>query len=88
MARPKIDLGRLHAILENAKQNGRANIDNIITQFAIPRGWPADLARQYLTRNLQFDIGERELQSIQQFHQIAAHEGIIPAARPLEVFEG
>ena len=35
------------------------------------RGWPAALARQYLTRNLQFDIGPREIEAIRRFHQLA-----------------
>ncbi len=87
MARPGVDLPSLHRCLAQAKHRGRADIDHIITQYAIPRGWPAPLARQYLTRNLQFDIGPRELQAIRHFHQLAAEQGMIEPLQELKVFE-
>ena len=59
-------------LLTTAKQKGLAHIDDIIRTHALPRGWPAELARQYLTTNLHFDIGPRELDAIRLFHAIAA----------------
>ena len=87
MARPEADLAGLHERLSEAKQRGRAEIERIVATHAVPRGWPAALARQYLTKNLQFDIGPRELEAIRQFHQLAAELGIIVAAQELKVFE-
>ena len=64
-----------------------AHVDEIVRQYAVPRGWPADVAREYLTRYLQFDIGERQLEAIRTFHRFAAEEGIIPSPpRALEVW--
>lgn len=72
--------------LREAKKAGLANVEQIVQRHAIPRGWPADVARQYLTRYLQFDIGEPQLEAIRTFHQLAAEEGIIPSPpRPLNV---
>ena len=85
MAREGVDTARAARHLEEAKRRGLADIEQIIVDHAIPRGWPADLARQYLTRNLQFEVGQRELAAIEAFHQLAAEEGIIPAARNLRV---
>ena len=87
MARAGVDLPPLHQCLEQAKNRGRADIDRIITQYAVPRGWPAALARQYLTQNLQFDIGPRELEAIRHFHHLAAELGMIDRPRELKVFE-
>jgi chorismate dehydratase len=79
------DLGELSDSLSRAKQSGLGDIDRIIRDYAVPRGWPAELARQYLTRNLRFDVGAREIEAIETFHRFAAEERIIPCAHPLRM---
>jgi predicted solute-binding protein len=75
------------ATLRSAKANGFAHIDEIVARHAVPRGWPAEVAREYLTRYLQFDVDERHLEAIRTFHRFAAEEGIIPTPpRPLYVW--
>jgi chorismate dehydratase len=86
MARGSVDLPRVAGHLHRARKTGLANIEQIIARQAVPRGWPADLARQYLTRNLQYEVGPRELEAIRRFHALAAEQQIIPPARPLQVF--
>jgi chorismate dehydratase len=77
------------ATLRAAKRAGLANVDEIVERYAVPRGWPAPIAREYLTRYLQFDIGDRQLEAIRTFHRLAAEEGIIPnPPRPLNVWGG
>lgn len=70
--------------LKRAKSDGRAALDSLIRQIAIPRGWPAALAHRYLTKYLRFDIGPRELDAIQRFHRYADQYGLIP--RPPQPF--
>jgi chorismate dehydratase len=77
MARTGIDLGDLPAELESAKRSGLANIDEIISRDAVPRGWPADVARRYLTEHLQFDITPWHVEAIRLFHQLAHRHGIL-----------
>lgn len=73
--------------LRRAKRNGLANVDEIVRQYAVPRGWPAPIAREYLTRYLQFDIDDRQLEAIRTFHRFAAEERIIPnPPRALDVW--
>lgn len=87
-------MGRAEAITETAgetlraaKRAGLANVDEIVQRYAVPRGWPAEIAREYLTRYLQFDIEDRQLEAIRTFHRFAAEEGIIPnPPRALEVY--
>jgi chorismate dehydratase len=78
IAREGVELGELPARLEQAKSNGLAAIRDIITRFAIPRGWPAGMALQYLTLYLKFDVGPRQLEAIELFHCKAAEHGLIP----------
>jgi predicted solute-binding protein len=87
-------MGRREAIsafadetLRRAKRDGLAHIDKIVQRYAVPRGWPAPIAREYLTRYLQFDINEPQLEAIRTFHRFAAENGIIPnPPRPLDVW--
>jgi chorismate dehydratase len=79
MARDRVDLGDLPLQLASAKRDGLANIESIIERFAIPRGWPIDIAREYLTRYLQFDITSRHLEAIRLFHRKAQSLGLLPS---------
>jgi chorismate dehydratase len=77
MARAGIEIGALSAQLEQAKGAGLRHVDEIITRHAVPRGWPAPIARKYLTEYLKFDIGPRQLQAIRLFHDLAHRHGVI-----------
>ena len=85
-ARAGVELGDLPARLERAKREGLAEVDRIVETLAVPRGWPASVARRYLTEYLKFDVGERQLEAVRRFHQLAAKHGMIgPDVRPLVV---
>lgn len=85
MARKGTALGDLPRRLEEAKRQGLANVEQIIQRHALSRGWPADIARQYLCEYLKYDIGERQLEAIRRFHALAArHEVLEAPPRPLE----
>lgn len=78
MARGGIDLGDLPARLEQAKRDGLANVEEIVARFGVPRGWPAPLARRYLTHYLQFDLTPRHLEAMRLFHALAAQHNLTP----------
>jgi chorismate dehydratase len=78
-ARSGVDLGDLPALLDAARRQGTQHIEEIIQRDAIPRGWPAELARQYLTQNLQFEITPRHLEAITLFYKKAVARGLIPS---------
>ena len=81
------DLGGLHEALCAARERGMKQIDAIVREFAIPRGWPADLARRYLTEHLTYAIGPREIEAIQLFHRKAyAHGALTTPPKALDVF--
>lgn len=86
-ARAGVDLRDLPQRLELARQRGLENVDRIIEKYAVPRGWPAGMALQYLTCYLKFGIGERELAAIAKFHELAAQHGVIQGnPRPLALY--
>jgi len=70
------DMAALRHILETAKHAGLARIDEIVAMHAVPRGWPAGVAKKYLAEFLRFDVGPRELLAIQTFHQKCDRWGV------------
>jgi chorismate dehydratase len=85
-ARQGVELGDLPRRLSRARQNGMEHLDDIIAEHAIPRGWPAGLARKYLAEHLSFGIGDVELRAIGKFHEMAGKLGLIQTSvRPLAI---
>ncbi len=80
-ARQGVDLGDLPARLAAARERGMGQIEQIVRKYAIPRGWPAGLAIQYLRSHLQYEIGPRQLEAIRLFHKLAAEHGILEEVR-------
>jgi chorismate dehydratase len=88
MARAEVDLSDLPQRLERAKLDGLAHVDQIIHRWALPRGWPEAIARQYLCRYLKYDIGPRQLQAISLFHRLASKHSLLPhAVTPLRAWK-
>jgi hypothetical protein len=48
-----------------------------VDTYGVSRGWPADVARDYLTRHLQFDVGPNQIEVVRLFHQLAHKHGAI-----------
>jgi chorismate dehydratase len=83
--RQNANLGDLPDRLLAARQRGLANIQTILERDASPRGWPSEIARKYLTQNLSYEVGPRQLEAVRLFHALAARHGLIPSPRPLSV---
>jgi chorismate dehydratase len=79
-ARGGVDLADLPARLDQARRNGVAHLDQIVKRHGVPRGWPEDVAREYLSRYLVFDIGARQLAAVRLFHQLAYTQHLLDHA--------
>ncbi|HEY1686802.1 MAG TPA: menaquinone biosynthesis protein [Tepidisphaeraceae bacterium] len=85
-ARRDADLGDVPQRLLAARKRGMENIPRIVQRDAIPLGWPAEVARKYLTEHLSYEVSPRQIQAVELFHQLAARHGLIPSPRPLEIW--
>ena len=86
--RPGVELRDLPQRLARAKRAGLQHVDEIVAQEAAPRRWPADVARRYLTEYLCFDIGPEQVRSIERFHALAHHHGVLGHAPwPLRIHD-
>jgi chorismate dehydratase len=77
MARAEAELGDLPERLATARRQGLAHVDEIVDTYGVSRGWPADVARDYLTRHLQFEVGPNQIEAVRLFHQLAHKHGAI-----------
>jgi chorismate dehydratase len=72
-----------------ARERGIEQIEALVEHQAVPRGWPADVARKYLTQYLKFDVGPRQIEAIGTFHAMAAELGLVPSPpQPLRFASG
>ncbi len=81
VARVGVDLGDLPEQLASARERGMHRLPQIVTEHAVPRGWPAEVALRYYTEHLRFDIGPLQLEAIELFHDLAYTAGAL-ATRP------
>jgi len=86
MSRTGDALGDLPTLLRETRERNQFRIDQIVDRYADAHGWPRDLAKQYLGRWLKFDVGERQMQAIQTFWQMAHEVGAIDVCRPMHVY--
>jgi chorismate dehydratase len=74
-AREGVDVEAVYVKLAAARTEGIKQVDRIVAEHAVPRGWPADLARRYLLENLRYEVGEREIEAMDLFWRLAGEEG-------------
>ena len=77
------ELGELPDILRQARNHGVANVDHLAEHVAPGLGWPIELARRYLGRRLVYTMDERQREGLSLFLELAASEGLLPAASRL-----
>ncbi len=85
------DAVRLAAsLLDRQRRHNATRLGWLATNRAASRGWPADLARRYLSDMLRFDVGPEGSayrRAIDLFLDQAHAEGFIPRRRPVRWLE-
>jgi chorismate dehydratase len=84
LARHGDDLGELPATLHRYRDRNMLRIPEIVATHA--DGWPADLATRYLREILRYEIGPRELESIELFWGRCRALDLIGDLRPLRLY--
>lgn len=84
LARAGEDLGELPATLRRYRERNMLRLPEIVTTHA--DGWPNDLAIRYLEKTLQYEIGPRELESIELFWARCHALGLVAGLRPMRLY--
>ncbi len=88
MARADADADRIRtaaAALDRQLGRNLMRLDQIIAAHAESRGWPVDLAREYLTHRLSFRFDASALAGLELFFEKAHARGLIATRRPIEI---
>ncbi len=72
--RPGLPVEEIAPVFQESAAYGRRNIDAIVAAEAARRGIPEDLAREYLTRHIRFELGDNEREGLALFLEYAARE--------------
>lgn len=75
---PERAAGLTH-LLATARCEGAARIDALAETYAPRHGWPADVARRYLARNMQYELTDRHRAGLAAFLRLAERDGLAPA---------
>ncbi len=80
------DLGDLPQRLDRIRNINHGRLAEIAARHAGANGWPENLAFEYLSRNLRYDLGEPELAGIEEFWRRCHEHGIIDELRPMRLY--
>ena len=75
------------AVFQASAAYGLAHIDEIVKREGVERGYPADLARRYLTEHISYEFGAAEQSSLEYFLRAAADLGLAPPLPELSYLE-
>jgi chorismate dehydratase len=62
-------------LLRESYAYGRGRIDEIVASEAAPRKIPSQLAKNYLTKNIVFELGERHMRGLELYLSLALQNG-------------
>ena len=74
-------------IFQASAQFGREHMEDIVLTEAARRGFPADVARRYLTEHISYEFGPTEQESLKFFLRSAADLGLIEKMPELNYLE-
>jgi chorismate dehydratase len=80
------DLGDLPQRLGGIRDANHRRLAEIAALHAAANGWPEDLALEYLSRNLRYELGAPELAAIEDFWRRCHEFGIIDELRPMRIY--
>jgi chorismate dehydratase len=74
------------AELQAARVRGEAAIPAIAERESGGDRHRAEQVRRYLSDNLRYPLGEREIAGLRRFHELAAEKGLVSGLRPLRFY--
>ena len=76
------------ALLQRARDEGVARSDEVACAYYPDDPGRQAIAKQYLRDNIQYFLGDAELEGLRTFYAYAAEEGLVREATPLRFYDG
>ena len=74
-------------LLQRARDEGVADVDGVACAYYPDDPARQAVARRYLRDNIQYFLGDEELEGLRTFYRYAAEAGLVPGGRELVFFE-
>lgn len=88
MKRRGLELYGVEGALARRREINVERIDEIVAKYGRGHGWSYEMARDYLTNKLHYEIGEREIVGMREYFGRAARLGLIAEDRELVIDMG
>ena len=75
------------SVLDRQRRHNATRLAWIVASRAPVRGWPRDLAEEYLTRRLRYEVTDEHRASVERFFDEAYELGLIEQRRPVRWLE-
>ncbi|MGH9369777.1 MAG: MqnA/MqnD/SBP family protein, partial [Thermoanaerobaculia bacterium] len=70
--------------LRRSYEAGRAHFASLVAEEAAKTGLSEPVVEDYLRHALHYELDEGDVEGLSLFYRMAAEDGLIPEARPLE----
>jgi chorismate dehydratase len=74
----------LAEMLTKARQTGGAMTEALLDRYAAEKQWPRELAREYFTKYLHYEITPRHQAGVKQFYELCAKHNLLESRRSPE----
>lgn len=74
------------AVLDRQRRANAMRFDAMVAHGAAAHGWPADIAREYLSCNLQYEFSDAQQRGLQLFVDTCVEHGLVQGNRTLQYF--
>ncbi len=86
MMRADAASAELANLLAATQRAGAGMTDVLVERYAAATRWPTELARQYFTHYLKYDVTPAARQGVARFFALAAQHDLLPSRRPIQYF--
>jgi chorismate dehydratase len=76
------------AVVRASYQAGRAHFASLVAEGAAQAGLSEPVVEDYLRHSLHYELDEGDIEGLSLFYRLAAEDGLIAAARPLDFLRG
>jgi chorismate dehydratase len=76
------------AVVRRSYEAARARFADLVREEAAQTGLSEPVVEDYLSHALHYELDEGDVEGLSLFYRLAAEDGLIPTARPLEFLRG
>ena len=82
--RPGVDAGSAERVVRESYAAARRDFPRLVAREAQESGLSEAVVEDYLRHSLHYELDAGDVEGLEHFYRLAAEDGLIPRARPLE----